>query len=621
MTTARSAPVPAAPAGRPAPTPDQRRSDTAPTATQDGATQATPLYFGPDDRPLFGWVHQPADGLSRGTAILCQPLLRQYISAHYTFRMLAEALAARGITAIRFDYDGTGDSAGEGSDPGRIAAALASVGHAVDLAHSLSTSSDATPLAFVGMRMGALLAARAAETSGPVSGLVLWDPCGSGREFLREQSALFRLLYGKKRTADGSTEVAGFVLTPDTTEELTAFTAPASLPDVARALILDRSDRPASGSFGVDESRIDRRDAAGQAELMDVEPFLSDVPAAAIDDIAGWLDDVFPAERVVQHAPARRTAMTVRSSDGSLVTERLVAIGPHSMFGVATSGPDEATGPTVFFLNSGRDPHTGPNRMWVELSRDWAARGFPTVRFDMTGLGDSPVRPGQPSNVVRAPEAFDDVVDALDDAMVPLPSGPASQAALIPAVLVGLCAGAYQALESAIDLHPVSVLSINPLLRFTPPEISSGPLDPRRRFAKPVGGNLRSAYRALPSWKVLKLVRRAYLALARIRSRQRSPLDWMEETAAKGTDILCICGEEEAAPFFEGAQAGRTTLDEPHCKIELIEDLDHGLMLAQHRSDITTRLGAHIASFLPDDVAPHTAAESSGAGSATPSIS
>ncbi len=562
------------------------------TAATPAATKPTPLYFGPADRPLFGWVHQPGDGLSRGAVVLCQPLLREYISAHCTFRMLAEELATRGITAIRFDYDGTGDSAGEGSDSGRVEAALASIAHALDLARSLGSG----PLALVGMRMGALLAAGAAQACGSVTGLVLWDPCGSGRDFLREQSALFRLLYGKTRPENGGTEVAGYVLSADTVHELTALVAPASLPSVERALILDRTNRPAEGTFGVDASRIERTVAAGQTELMDVEPFLSQVPTATIETIAGWLDGVLPAARAAQPpAPHPRTEMKVAVTDGSSVTERLVALGPHQLFGVATTGAGQPKGPPILFLNSGRDPHTGPNRMWVELSRAWAALGFPCYRFDLSGIADSPVRPGQVRNLVRAVEAFDDVVDVVNDVV------PASaEHAVAPVVLVGLCAGAYQALESAIDVHPASVLSINPLLRFEPPEIKSGPLDPRRRLCKPVG-NLRTVYHSLPSWKVVRLGRRAYLALARMRSHQRSPLEWLEETAAHGTDILSICGEAEAAVFFEGAPAGRTTLEEEHCRIEVIEDLDHGLMLARHRSEITALLSEHISSLFLHD--------------------
>jgi alpha-beta hydrolase superfamily lysophospholipase len=552
---------------------------------------ATSLYFGPEDRPLFGWVHQPVDRCSRGTVILCQPLMREYISAHYTFRTLAEVLAARGITAIRFDYDGTGDSAGTGDDPRRIEAALGSIGHAVDLARRVGDG----PLALVGMRMGALLAACAAEACGPMSGLVLWDPCNSGREFLREQSALFRILYGKTRSAHGGTEIAGNVLTPETADELGALVAPTSLPAVEHALVLDRSDRPGAPTFGVDEARVDRGAAAGQAELMDVEPFLSQVPMATVEDIAAWLDDVLPSGSSTQHAVEGRDQIGSHSADGTPVTEHIVALGPHKLFGILTTGKGRPTGPVVLFLNSGRDPHTGPNRMWVELSRAWAALGFPCYRFDLSGLGDSPMRAGQVQNLVRAPEAFDDMVDVVHD-VIDAPAGGPPDGAVVPVVLAGLCAGAYQALESAIDLHPVSVLSINPLLRFQPPELKSGPLDPRRKLCKPVG-NLRTAYRSLPSWKVLRVARNAYLALTRLRSRQRSPLDWLEDTAAQGTDVLCVCGEVEAAAFFEGAPAERTTLDDEHCRIQVIEGLDHGLMLARHRAEISDLLTRHLTSL------------------------
>ena len=553
---------------------------TTATPAPPAAGTSTPLYFGPEDRPLFGWVHQPGDGRSRGTAVLCQPLLREYISVHYTFRMLAEALAARGISAIRFDYDGTGDSAGDGDDPGRIEAALASIDHAVELGRTLGDG----PLALVGLRMGALLAACAAETSGPVAGLVLWDPCNSGREFLREQSALFRLQYGKTRPDNGGTEVSGYVLNAETAEELRSLAAPSSLPGVARALILDRADRPVAGTLGVADGGVERRVAEGQAELMDVEPFLSQVPETTVENVASWLDGVLPATRSPQRRLDGRDVISVCSPGGARVTERIVTLGPHNLFGIAATGDDGPPGAAILFLNSGRDPHTGPNRMWVELSRAWAALGFPCYRFDLSGLGDSPVRSGQARNVVRAPEAFDDVIDAVGEV-----AGP-TDGDVVPVVLTGLCAGAYQALESAIELHPALVLSVNPLLRFRPPELKAGPLDPRRRLAKPLVANLRTAYHRLPSWRMVRWARDVYLALARMRHRQRSSLEWLEETAAHGTDILCICGEEEAAVFFEGAPDGRTTLEEEHCRITVIDDLDHGLMLARHRAEVSDLL-------------------------------
>ncbi len=299
-------------------------------------------------------------------------------------------------------------------------------------------------------------------------------------------------------------------------------------------------------------------------------------------------------------------AITVRAKDGSRVSERVVTLGPHDLFGILATGDAEPTGPPVLFLNSGRDPHTGPNRMWVDLSREWAALGFPCYRFDLSGLGDSPVRPGQVPNRVRVAEAFDDVVDAVADVVGGPSNGRpdgasdgASDGEVAPVVLAGLCAGAYQVLESAIDLRPRSVLSVNPILRFQPWEVDlGGPMDPRRRFCKPAG-SLRQTYRALPSWKILRLARARYLTFAGRLSRQRTSIDWLEEAAAQGTDILCICGEEEAVPFFEGVSADRTTVEDERCRLQVIPGLDHGLMMAGDRVQVASLLTAHISSLFP----------------------
>jgi len=39
------------------------------------------------------------------------------MAVHRTYRHLADRLTARGLPTLRFDYDGTGDSAGESDDP------------------------------------------------------------------------------------------------------------------------------------------------------------------------------------------------------------------------------------------------------------------------------------------------------------------------------------------------------------------------------------------------------------------------------------------------------------------------------------------------------------------------
>ena len=75
---------------------------------------AQPLYFGPRQRALFGWLHRPASHERKDIGIvLCSPSGYEAICTHRTYRRLAEDAAAQGFAALRFDYDGTGDSAGD----------------------------------------------------------------------------------------------------------------------------------------------------------------------------------------------------------------------------------------------------------------------------------------------------------------------------------------------------------------------------------------------------------------------------------------------------------------------------------------------------------------------------
>jgi alpha-beta hydrolase superfamily lysophospholipase len=545
---------------------------------------ATPILIGAHDRPLFGWVNQPENLLSRATVIICPPLVREYFSVHNTYRVLAESLADNGITAIRFDYDGTGDSAGLDSDPDRIASYLDSIGHAVKLAQQLGGGD----IALVGIRMGALLASLAAQRYERVAAMVLWDPCTSGRDFFREQNALFRMQFGKSDLGEGRTEVPGFVLTEQTAQELSSLTPPALLDQVERALVLNRPDRPSDATFGIPLDRIEFETTEGQVELMDVEPFRSEVPPTTAR-VARWLETVLTAQPTLQNAPETRSSFTFTNQAGVTVSERFVQLGPHNLFGISTEPTTNAAGPLVLFLNSGIDPHVGPNRMWVELTREWAGLGLRCIRFDLSGIGDSPVRDDQAPFVVRLPEAFNDVAEVVDALQESTTAPPA------PVVLVGLCSGAYQALESGLELRPRAVIAINPILRFEAPETKTGKLDARRRFCRP-SGNLRSAYRALPSWWVVRWARRCYLAVARLRTKdQQSATHWMRRMSEQGTDVFCVCGDEEAEAFFQGAmpQSPRIELAK-QARIEVISGLDHALIPAGQRASVARLVTEHL---------------------------
>ncbi len=89
------------------------------------------------------------------------------------------------------------------------------------------------------------------------------------------------------------------------------------------------------------------------------------------------------------------------------ITEQVVA--PAGMFGILAKPLESGTARALLMLNAGAIRHIGSNRMDVPLARQLAASGLVVLRADLTGIGDSPARIGEPENVVYAPHAASDV--------------------------------------------------------------------------------------------------------------------------------------------------------------------------------------------------------------------
>src|SRR4051794_15257134 len=311
------------------------------TAHGHDGPEHTQVWFGPKSRPLHGWVSRPAGGSARGGAVLCPPMGEEGRAAHRTFRRLAEQLAAVGILALRFDYDGTGDSAGLQDDPERVAAWLESV----DAARQYLLDLGAPTVAAVGMRLGATLAAVRSAAGPPFASLVCWDPCLSGRTFLREGEAL----YGFGETAltvpdDGLRHTPGFQYDAATATALRAVDLgkiPADRPLADRVLLLTRADRPVPPGLLTrlehEGPRLETGEAAGQGQLLDVPPELSVVPEGALLAVVDWLArGVQERPLVPVKAPDAGQAVLVGSGpQGSEpVRERLVRLGPDGIVGL-----------------------------------------------------------------------------------------------------------------------------------------------------------------------------------------------------------------------------------------------------------------------------------------------
>jgi dienelactone hydrolase len=550
---------------------------------------ATPVWFGAEHRPLLGWFHGPPEGRARGGVVVCPPIGRDYIQAQYALRLLAEQLAELGLCVLRFDYDGTGDSAGDDTDPGRVTAWTDSV----RLALQYMRDHGPTSLTVVAMRFGATLAGTVAAHEEGVDGLVLWDPVVSGAAYLSEQRAMSAFASTvRSPLEDGAVEAPGMIFSPETARDLRSLDLSATTGPLARrVLVLTRPDRSSARlARRLAMAHVEWAEATGQAELMDYGPPVQALPGTTIARVAQWVSDVAPAQaHAIRHPVPAGSAVVAHTPSGAPITETPAFIEPTGLFGMLCEAAGSGPGPTVLFLSVANEHRIGPGRLWVDLSRRWAAAGLRCLRIDLSSLGDSPVRHAeQPRFRTLGVEAFDDVTDAM---RFLCPDDPSN------VVLVGLCSSAYQAIESAFDSNPRGVVAVQPVLSFQPPEMAAGgPVDPRRRIAMPRNTLVQAFHDDGP----LSGLRRRFPDLGwRIRlwaAPRRRPGAWLRQLNRRGVDVFLICGEWEGRAIRLGATRGtmKRLRHSGRFRFEYLPELQHGLLIASQRDAVVEMITDHV---------------------------
>ncbi len=401
-----------------------------------------------------GWFHPAAGG--RGV-VICNPHGYEELCVHRPLIKLADGLAEAGLPTLRFDYHGTGDSAGDDEDPARVRAWLDSIAHAVAW---MRRETGVTEVAILGLRLGATLAATAAREIGDVARLVLLAPCTSGNAYVREARAfsLFSAPQGgvpaPRPEWAGDLEATGYVLTATTLADLAGLDLlKLDAPPAPDVLLLHRPDivphaRLAARLRGLD-CRVEEGIMDGYVGLMDEAMEDQRVPAATFARIAAWLATDMPASSARTALPAPASIVQTRS------TETTVRFGDRDLVGVhcRPAGDSDDSAPAILFLNTGSHHHVGFGRMSVMLARRLARRGIVSLRMDAAGIGDSPVAPGKPENALYSLDACDDVVAALDWLQA---------RGVQRVVTVGFCSGAYVSLHSALrDARIVGQVMVN----------------------------------------------------------------------------------------------------------------------------------------------------------------
>ena len=553
--------------------------------------EATPIWFGPEDRPLLGWFHSPPGDRARAGVVVCPPLGRDYLQAHYALRMVAETLAELGLCVLRFDYDGTGDSAGDDTDPQRVASWTASVRSALEVVRAAGPLS----VSLIGMRFGATLAAVVAEHDTGIDGLVLWDPVVSGAAYLAEQRAMtaFSSIV-RSPLEDGAVEAPGMIFGPETARDLRSLDLTRTTGPLARRLLVltrpDRFSKRLADHLAL--PHVQWTEATGQAELMDVGPPAQALPLATMAKIAHWTADLAPTQtHAIQRPAPAGPAVVDSTATGLAVTETPVFVGPHGLFGILCETEGCGPGPTVLFLSVANEHRMGPARLWADLSRRWAAAGLRCFRVDLSSLGDSPLRhPEQLRFRALGVEAFDDITDVT---RFVCPDDPSN------VVLVGLCSSAYQAIESAFLVNPRGVVAIQPVLSFQPREMAEGgSMDPRRRIAMPRnslvqafhGDGPLSGFGAIPGSGL------AHPAVGRTApTRGRMAAKPQPQRSRPVPRVRGVGGPSHSPRGLE-SENWRGLARTGRFRFEYHPELQHGLLSASQRSTVVEMMTEHVLS-------------------------
>lgn len=148
----------------------------------ESAVRIEPALFGPPGRQLFGLHYVPAQPAASGV-LMCPPFGHEAVRSHRFHRVLADRLAAQGHAVLRFDYHGSGESPGDGSD-----ADLDRWAADVRVAHeALRRRTPVARVSWFGLRLGAVLALRAAAPApAGLAQLLLWDAIGDGVRYQAE---------------------------------------------------------------------------------------------------------------------------------------------------------------------------------------------------------------------------------------------------------------------------------------------------------------------------------------------------------------------------------------------------------------------------------------------------
>ena len=399
------------------------------------------------ERPLSATLFAP--GKVCGAVLFVPPFCEERKGALPVFVQTARALAERRIAALMFDFAGCGDSAGafETVPPETFEADCESAWG------WLKQVFPAVPRAVLGLRTGALLAARLAARHPDTAALAAWSPV-TGDDFIRQllQRRMVNdmVAYGKARESratledtlrlsESSIDLDGYLVTGSFCVWLRSLTP---LPIRAPALVFsgghDVKTRAAFAALSHHTQCPETRyppfwNTVGHVDL-----------AGLTRETAAWL-----AVQLSQghEAPGVPVAPPLPAPCVSGAGAELLTLPGTTAVRAILETPSVPTHAGALFLHGWSGDRTGPHRLFTRFARQLAPRGFLCLRPDFTGRGLSDGEAAEASIGGMAENAQ----AALDVLRARLPPG-------APVVVIAICSGCKVAVTLAADNQNISRL-------------------------------------------------------------------------------------------------------------------------------------------------------------------
>ncbi len=199
-----------------------------------------PFFFGNSKAPLYGVYHQSDQPSAKHGVVLCAAFGQEYMRSHRAMRQLATMLSRVGVPVLRFDYRGTGDSAGDIEET-TAQEWLEDLNLAID---ELKDTANLQSVSVIGLRLGCLVATHVCKSRADITKLTLWDPIVSGTDYIAELTSEIKSQPQNKRSnfiaPDGTLHYNGFAINQELQNSLNALNLlnsyPENVPEVVQII-------------------------------------------------------------------------------------------------------------------------------------------------------------------------------------------------------------------------------------------------------------------------------------------------------------------------------------------------------------------------------------------------